>query len=147
MDNHRFDGLVDRRRTAEDVLLSQKGQDYARLDQGNRLRNFEVVADLLQGALIDAVTVCAIYWLKHVLALCTYVSTRSLESEGLSGRFTDLQNYGYLLEANIEATAPAPPSHPAPFSYLPGLTAEEVEKIKDRISREQTIDATARGVR
>ena len=101
MTNADFKELIQNRRLDEDLLLSIKGQDYARADKDNRLRNFELIADLLAGAPMDAVTVCAIYWLKHVLAICTYVATRKLESEDLDSRFTDNQNYGYLLEACV----------------------------------------------
>ncbi len=105
--NEAFGELVQARRAEEDEVLQVKGQDYARLDLNNRLRNFEVIADLLRDAPVDATTVCAVYWLKHVMAVCTFVSSRRLESEDIGGRFTDLQNYGYLLEANIKAAEEA----------------------------------------
>ena len=109
MSNDTFKKLVDSRRLQEDLLLSIKGQDYARIYDGqvlgeaNRLRNFEVIADLLKGAPVDALTVAAIYWLKHVLAICTYVADRMPGAEPLGSRFSDVNNYSYLLEACVIA--------------------------------------------
>ena len=151
MNNRDFADLLKARRLEEDILLSIKGYDYARVDTDdafgdvNRLRNFEVIAGLLGGAPMDAITVCAVYWLKHVLALCTYIATRRLESEPLASRFTDLQNYGYLLEANIRAAsdgadeedaldAAEPPGAEAPIvSKSDGLFTHHAQAILDAL--------------
>jgi len=81
---------------ADGILLS-KGPDYASHDGDNRLANFELVAQLLKGAPIDAMTTAAVYWLKHVLAICTYIRNRRPGSEPILGRFADERNYNALL--------------------------------------------------
>jgi hypothetical protein len=85
-----------------DILLA-KGPDYASHAGDNRLANFESVAQLLKGAPIDAATVCAVYWLKHVFAICTYIRNRRPGSEPILGRFADERNYNALLWACLVA--------------------------------------------
>lgn len=77
-------------------ILAVKGPDYAGHGEDNRLANFETIAELLKGAPIDALTIAAVYWLKHVFAICTYVRTRREGSEPMPGRWADERNYNGL---------------------------------------------------
>ena len=43
-----------------------------------------------------------VYYLKHVLAVATYVKYGKVESEGIFERFVDANNYAYLGLALIE---------------------------------------------
>jgi len=80
-------------------ILEVKGPDYAGHGEDNRLANFETVAGLLKGAPIDAMTIAAVYWLKHVFAICTFVRTRKEGSEPMMGRWADERNYNALMWA------------------------------------------------
>lgn len=101
MDNKDFTALVERFRTEQDDLLVKKGHDYT---QGNddRLDNFKQVAHLLG---MKPSQVWAIYWLKHVFAICTYIKFGKLESEGIFSRFLDENNYNLLGAALLDEEA------------------------------------------
>ena len=78
-------------------ILRAKGNDYAAgmaNQEGNA--NFQLVAELLEGAPMDELTVWAVYFLKHVCSIVTFIRTRNLESEGLAGRFHDIANYANI---------------------------------------------------
>jgi hypothetical protein len=96
MTNEDFEACTRRLNTEADSILRIKGPDYAGHGQDNRLANFETIAELLKGAPIDAMTVAAIYWLKHVFAICTFVRTRKEGSEPMLGRWADERNYNAL---------------------------------------------------
>jgi len=78
-------------------ILDVKGNDYAAgdaEDSGNA--NFEIVASLLVDAPMDELTVWAVYFMKHVCAILTYVRNRRIESEGMAGRLNDIANYANI---------------------------------------------------
>jgi len=101
--NEEFDKVRGRLDHTALSILMAKGPDYAGHDGDNRLANFESVAQLLKGAPMDAATVAAVYWLKHVFAICTYIRTRRPGSEPILGRFADDRNYNALLWACLVA--------------------------------------------
>jgi hypothetical protein len=118
MRNEDFYKLVQEARKEQDSLLVDKGADYA--DQGvfgdEKLANFKEVAKRLAGAPLDATTICAVYWLKHVIAIERWVRDRKVSSEPIEGRFDDESNYNLLLRANAQeyqdgTFGPAPLTH------------------------------------
>jgi len=95
MDNKVFEELVKKFREEQDSLIIQKGHDYTIANQ-DRLFNFKFVAELVG---ITPLQVAAVYWLKHVLAISTFVKTGKLESEGIYSRHLDEANYNLLMMA------------------------------------------------
>lgn len=85
-------------------ILEQKGHDYT--DQDDGLSNFYDVGKQLGKSALD---VWAIYWLKHVYAILTFIRTGGLKSEPIESRFNDAINYLFLgrliLEREREAAA------------------------------------------
>lgn len=98
MTNKDFEDMIYSFRAAQDNLLKTKGADYTQKSD-DRLSNFKDVAKLLG---LTPLQVWSIYWLKHVFAICTYVQTGKLESEGIMSRFLDAANYGLLGIALVE---------------------------------------------
>ena len=82
----------------QDILLKLKGADYTG-GNADRLNNFKDSAKLLD---IDPETVWAIYFMKHIAAIMTYVKDGKVQSEKIEGRIDDAINYLYLLEGLIE---------------------------------------------
>ena len=84
-------------------ILDRKGKDYtggqASIDG---CHNFKEIAKRFDGAPLDALTVIAIEFMKHVMALETYVKTRHVESEGMSNRFNDIANYSNMMRFIFE---------------------------------------------
>lgn len=99
MKNTDFETMVKGFRLRQDKLIISKGHDYT-VGNGDedRLWNFKTVAGLLG---ITPMQALGVYWLKHVLAICTYIKTGILQSEGLDGRFLDESNYNLLGRALI----------------------------------------------
>jgi hypothetical protein len=96
MTNDEFNNMVTAFRIAQDELILKKGHDYT-IASADRLFNFKFVGDLLG---LKPEQVCAVYWLKHVIAILTYLKTGRIESEEpLDGRFLDEANYLLLLKA------------------------------------------------
>lgn len=84
-------------------ILDAKGADYTggkASEDGNH--NFSEVARRLAGAPMNAMTVWAVYFLKHCLAVETFVKLGRVESEGMEGRFNDLANYANIGRAIFE---------------------------------------------
>jgi hypothetical protein len=103
MDNSQFDRLVMEFRDQQDRLISSKGHDYTIANE-DRLFNFKFVAELLG---ITPLQVCGVYWLKHILAIVTYINKGRLESdERIEGRLLDAANYGLLALALIKEADP-----------------------------------------
>lgn len=78
-------------------ILDAKGADYTggqASEDGNA--NFKEVARRLSGAPMNEMTVWAVYFLKHVMAIETFVKVGRVESEGMEGRFDDLANYANI---------------------------------------------------
>ena len=93
--------IIAKQRERQDSILVEKGPKYAGHVEDNRLANFEMVALLLNGAPVDSLTVCAVYWLKHVLGLCTYIRTRAggSDDDPVEDWFADEANYNALMQA------------------------------------------------
>ena len=102
MTNEAFAACLNALDEEANSILKAKGPEYAGHGEDNRLANFETIAELLRGAPIDALTVAAVYWLKHVFAICTYVRTRQEGSEPMFGRWADERNYNALTWACYE---------------------------------------------
>ena len=102
MTNEAFAACLNALDEEANSILKAKGPEYAGHGEDNRLANFETIAELLRGAPIDALTVAAVYWLKHVFAICTYVRTRREGSEPMFGRWADERNYNALTWACYE---------------------------------------------
>lgn len=100
MKNTDFEKLVIEFRAKQDLLILSKGHDYT-VGNGDadRLWNFKAVADMLG---ITPMQALGVYWLKHVLAICTYIKLGKVESEDIDGRFLDESNYNLLGRALIE---------------------------------------------
>ena len=92
MTNDEFTRLVKAFRNSQDTLVQTKGHDYTQASD-DRLSNFKEIANFLG---LTPRQVWAVYWLKHVFAICTYIKTGKLESEGIESRFLDEQNYSLL---------------------------------------------------
>lgn len=103
MDTATFNKLVDRARMRQDQILKVKGNDYTR-HEADRLSNFKRSAAAIG---LSPLQVWAIFLNKHLDAIMAYVKTGRVESEGIQGRFDDVQNYMYLGEALIEEAAQA----------------------------------------
>jgi hypothetical protein len=76
-------------------VLNAKGPDYARQGTSKESpedcnNNFKQVA---RRTGMTMVQVWAVYWLKHVLAIETWLSTSNLRSEKIEGRIVDAINY------------------------------------------------------
>lgn len=97
MKNTEFDQLVKAFRLRQDELIIRKGNDYTvRNAQEDRLWNFKFVAGLVG---ITPMQALGVYWLKHVLAICTFIKYGKVDSEGVEGRFLDEANYNLLGKA------------------------------------------------
>ncbi len=118
MDNKGFFRMHDGLNKLRDEILGVKGSEYP-TGHGDRLSNFKVVGQLLSplegegqaridGEWVEATVqlelepevVAAIYTLKHVLSLCTFIREQRSDKEGhepFSSRIADIQNYCDLL--------------------------------------------------
>jgi hypothetical protein len=81
----------------------RKGRDYsthadAEIDMNS---NFKVLADMM-GPNVDKYVVWDVYFMKHIMAIQSFIATRKLESEGIRGRILDAINYLAILESLIE---------------------------------------------
>ena len=123
---------------ADDILLA-KGPDYASHAGDNRLANFESVAQLLKGAPIDAVTVAAVYWLKHVFAICTYIRNRRPGSEPILGRFADERNYNALLWACLLASTEQDDAKELPVPSDEDYERVLMDELMDELSRNPNV--------
>lgn len=76
--------------------LARKAQDYSRYaskDETKANANFGALADMFKGSDIDRYHIWAVFMMKHIQAILTWVSQRKLEDEGIQGRFVDAANY------------------------------------------------------
>src|SRR2546428_3074832 len=78
-------------------LLIHKGADYS--DGGGRLSNFKVNAARLD---MTPVQVWAIYFIKHINAIETFVKKGKLSSEPIESRIDEAINYLILLRALVK---------------------------------------------
>jgi hypothetical protein len=77
-------------------VLAVKGEDYSRYASKEATKanaNFGALADMFKGSKLDKYHVWAVFMMKHIQAILTWVSQRKLEDEGIQGRFTDATNY------------------------------------------------------
>jgi hypothetical protein len=98
------EAFITRFRAIRDHAMDTKGVEYAK-GSGDDVEinaNFKLVALLLKGAPVDPVTVAAVYWLKHVAAVCRFVVTRERGSEPLMGRLGDAANYIEIMASLME---------------------------------------------
>jgi len=104
MTNKQFSKLIKKFRKQQDELILLKGYDYTMgQHELDRLFNFKWVAGVLG---ISPLQVFAVYWLKHILAILTYIKTGVVKSEALASRFLDENNYnllGYSLIKELQA--------------------------------------------
>ena len=99
MTNKTFESLVKDFREKQDKLIILKGNDYTVGNaQEDRLWNFKEVGALLG---ITPLQCLGVYWLKHVLAICTFIKYGKVESEDIDGRFLYESNYNLLGRALI----------------------------------------------
>jgi hypothetical protein len=97
MNNSEFEALVRDFRSKQDKLIISKGNDYT-VQNLDRLNNFKFVGEQLG---ISPLKVLGVYWLKHVLAICTFIKFGKVESEDIEGRFLDESNYNLLGRALV----------------------------------------------
>lgn len=119
----KFDLLVEAARTRQDEILRTKGADYTRKDP-DRLANFKNNA---KGIGITAMQVWAVYFMKHIDAIMTYVQTGKVESEAITGRLDDAHNYLYLLEAMIDEQDECEPNDPIGRCNMDGVCEKHRE--------------------
>lgn len=74
-----------------------------------------------------------VYYLKHVLAIATFVKFGKVESEGIKSRFVDANNYSYLGLALIEDEKGEPQSEAlaANNQFEESLKTKEVSEVRD----------------
>lgn len=77
-------------------IMGKKGNDYA----GNEdvLRNFKLNAERLG---LRPEQIWAVYFMKHIDAILTYVSDQRIQSEPIDGRIQDSINYLLLFQAMV----------------------------------------------
>jgi len=97
-DSERLSALHELMIAEEKEILNTKGQDYTQRDK-DRLANFKNVARDLG---VEPEVAWAVYFMKHIHAIMTWVKTGKVESEGLEGRFADIRNYALLGRAIYE---------------------------------------------
>lgn len=90
-----FDEIVRAFRVVEDEVLSSKGREYTRGNQGNdRLFNFKRVAEDLDITSLQAV---GVYWHKHLDSVFAFIKEGTRSDEPIETRVVDAINYLYLL--------------------------------------------------
>ena len=106
MKNAEFEELVREFRAQQDELILTKGNDYTvGYGENDRLWNFKTVGGLLG---ITPLQCLGVFWLKHVLAICTFIKNGKVESEDIDGRFVDESNYNLLGRALVKEMAELP---------------------------------------
>jgi hypothetical protein len=90
-------------------VLNAKGPDYARQGaapgEDDCNNNFKQVARRTGNT---AYQVWAVYWIKHVLAIETWLSVGKLLSEGIEGRIVDAVNYLLILATMLHEDGAIP---------------------------------------
>ena len=94
--------IVRRLQDAEDEIMVTKALEYA--SDEDTLANFRIIAEILNVAmpLPDGHRwlpghICAVYWMKHVLAMLDNVLRGESLSEGLESRVLDARVYALLM--------------------------------------------------
>ncbi len=99
MNNEDFETLLAESRERRDEILFGKGMEYG--NNESKTFNFEDTARALG---LSPMQVWAVYFLKHIYAILTYVRTGRESAEGMEGRFDDAVNYLDLGWALIKDT-------------------------------------------
>jgi len=86
-----FYALVKNMQEEEQDILFRKGQDY-QCGSNDVLANFRRIAERLS---LSPLEVWAVYFLKHIDAILTFVRQGTVASEDIKGRFNDARNYLY----------------------------------------------------
>lgn len=80
-------------------ILGTKNKDYAAGNSDEDANyNFEIIAELMEGAPWTSYTVGLVYMLKHILSMIAFAKTRKVESEGIHGRHLDIGNYSFIMD-------------------------------------------------
>lgn len=78
-------------------VLDAKGHDYTAYNAEAKAKsansNFAGVSEMLGDGHIDKFRVWAVFFIKHIQSILTWVATRKVESEKIEGRLTDALNY------------------------------------------------------
>ena len=80
--------LAQRLNEKERELLIKKGGDYS--GETDTLSNFKIIGKLLNRTPLE---ICAVYTMKHILAIMNFVKDGKLRSEPIEGRILDARNY------------------------------------------------------
>lgn len=122
------------RETYCDAVMTSKGPEYSKGSGGKELdvnANFKLVADLLDGAPVDALTAAMVYALKHVASLCRYVVTREEGSENIYNRLGDLSNYMGIMASLIAEAEAEPPQRQQ--EYRMASAAQTLKEFEDKV--------------
>lgn len=134
MTGETFDKLVAETLKKCAEIRDSKGKDYS--DNDDRFSNFKVIAELLG---LTPLQVWAVYYLKHVIAIMTFVKTGELASEPIESRFHDTINYD-LLGSGLATEAKNEPMHKNGWQDVPPggnvSAAVMVEKLKKILYKE-----------
>jgi hypothetical protein len=91
MQTEQFNRVIQELENTAKEIRELKGKDYS--DGFDRLSNFKKIASQLG---LDPIQVWAVYFLKHIDSISTFVRTNALHSEPIEERFCDALNYLYL---------------------------------------------------
>jgi hypothetical protein len=102
MNNDKFGQTISDLRKCQDAVLEAKGPDYS--ERGDRLSNFKDVGRIVRTTCpacghnypVGKLVVWAVYACKQIMAVLNWAGGKSLQSETITERFTDLSNYAYL---------------------------------------------------
>jgi len=89
--------LVKALQKEEDRILETKAKEYA--NEEDTLANFKIIAEILNVAMPlpnskwKPSQICAVYWLKHILAMLDNMNREKSLSEGLRSRALDARVY------------------------------------------------------
>ena len=126
-----FTDILIRMMREEQQCMQSKGADYA--GNNDRLNNFKEVGRMTG---LSPIQVWAVYFLKHVEAIMTYVKTGSISSEPIESRIMDARNYLALFRGLVEEDRGKPSTYTvgdAVANLAKGcwedLTHEEEEKL------------------
>jgi hypothetical protein len=124
MNNKDFTAAINELEETANSILKVKGDEYT-LGKGEQDRhtNFKEVANLLG---LQPKQVWAVYWMKHVFSILSWVKGGSFGSEPAINRFADERNYSYLgyglyLEEQLENE----------LRQMPATAAQYVKEAND----------------
>lgn len=132
-------------------ILNEKGPAYAGVDEDgeeDRFTNFKVIAllnDLYNVESSEPLGTWAVYFLKHVLAILSYIGNGVTSEGGIINNFADARNYldlGYGLSCEREEEARCCPEGYAPCGSdddygIPFTPGETEDDTADRLAAEE----------